>query len=122
VHIKNYLLQGITTPFLYYAERKNKACVWHCEDSDLLSINFLHYGDPKIWYTIPRMEAGHFDEVINIIIPTNCSNQLRHKNILIPLSIFEGRGIKVYKLIQKKNDCDCEVTIPRGIFHIILRF
>jgi len=77
VHIKNYLLQGITTPFLYYAERKNKACVWHCEDTDLLSISFLHYGDPKIWYTIPRMviftkwSTSSFRQIVQ----TNCATR-----------------------------------------------
>ena len=59
---------------------------WHKEDCDLYSINYLHYGQPKFWYSVDldyneAFEAyvkSHFREQFQM-----CPEFIRHKTTLI---------------------------------------
>jgi hypothetical protein len=44
---------GIHTPFLYFGSWKTFFML-HVEDAFLGSINYLHYGEPKVWYVVPQ--------------------------------------------------------------------
>jgi len=45
-------LKGINSTYLYIGSWKS-TFAWHKEDYDLAAINYLHYGKPKLWYSIP---------------------------------------------------------------------
>lgn len=45
-------IPGVTSPMLYFGVWRSVFGL-HTEDKDLFSINYLHQGAPKVWYTIP---------------------------------------------------------------------
>mgnify|MGYP001802970173 CR=1 FL=1 len=46
-------LEGINSPYLYFGSYRTMFA-WHVEDYNMASINYQHFGSPKIWYGISR--------------------------------------------------------------------
>jgi len=61
-HIKQPI-PGVTHPMLYIGMLFSTFC-WHNEDNYLYSINYLHMGEPKIWYGIPGESSKDFEAVM----------------------------------------------------------
>lgn len=103
-HISNRInIPGISKPYLYFGSYPS-LFPWQTEDINLYSINFLHYGAPKVWYGIPPRRAAKFEaftEEAAKIVFSGCDAPMRHKPLVVIPSYLKSHGIDVYKV---KND------------------
>jgi hypothetical protein len=60
-------INGVTQPWLYMGMLFTSFC-WHTEDNFLPSINYLHFGAPKIWCTTALSCRVSFDVRNNSIL------------------------------------------------------
>ena len=110
-------IPGVTTPYLYFGMWASVFCA-HTEDMNLLSINYLHAGAPKVWYAVAagedaqRLEQfceGHYHQS-----KTNCPEYMRHKRCLISPAMLKKAGIPFTTTVQYPGDA--MITFP-GSYH-----
>ena len=93
---------GITVPWLYFGMTLSTFC-WHVEDHHFYSVNYHHFGDPKVWYSIPAEYSSKFEEVMRRRLPHLFAAQpdLLHSlvTIMSPAALKE-EGIPVYRAEQ----------------------
>lgn len=108
-------IPGVNTAYLYLGMWK-ATFAWHLEDVDLYSINYVHFGAPKQWYSISQADAPRFEKAMKDIWPQDaksCSQFLRHKGYLIsPQHLLSRYGIKVNKCLSYPGEF--VVTYPYG--------
>ncbi|KAF2878395.1 hypothetical protein BDV95DRAFT_589331 [Massariosphaeria phaeospora] len=106
---------GVNTAYLYLGMWK-ATFAWHLEDVDLYSINYIHFGAPKQWYSISQEDARRFEAAMKSIWPNdakNCSQFLRHKTYLIsPHQLEKQFNIKVNRLVHYEGEF--VITYPYG--------
>ncbi|KAK4204737.1 hypothetical protein QBC40DRAFT_292595 [Triangularia verruculosa] len=106
---------GVNTAYLYLGMWK-ATFAWHLEDVDLYSINYLHFGAPKQWYSISQADARRFEAAMKNIWPTeakSCDQFLRHKGFLIsPAHLKQHYNITVNKCVSYPGEF--VVTYPYG--------
>lgn len=120
-HLPNLLdvlgqkVPGVNTAYLYLGMWK-ATFAWHLEDVDLYSINYIHFGAPKQWYSISQEDAPRFEAAMRDIWPSeakNCDQFLRHKTFLISPSILKSKyNITVNRLVH--NEGEFVITYPYG--------
>lgn len=54
-------ISGINIPWLYIGMKYSTFC-WHYEDLMLYSINYSHWGKPKLWYCVPENQRAKFEK------------------------------------------------------------
>jgi hypothetical protein len=107
---------GVTTPYLYFGMYK-ATFSWHVEDMDLFSINYIHFGAPKIWYVVPPAERIRFEQLAASYFYDEaqiCPEFTRHKICVISPNVLEKNHISVHRLVQKSNEF--VITFP-GAYH-----
>lgn len=113
-HESGITIEGVNTPYLYFGMWKT-TFAWHTEDMDLYSINYLHFGEPKSWYTVPPEHGKRLERLAKGFFPgssQNCEAFLRHKMTLISPSILKKYGIPFEKITQEAGEF--MVTFPYG--------
>ncbi|CCH43095.1 hypothetical protein BN7_2642 [Wickerhamomyces ciferrii] len=114
-------LPGVNDAYLYAGLWK-ATFSWHLEDQDLYSINYIHFGAPKQWYSIPQASKDRFDEVMRDTFTEdykNCPDFLRHKTFLVSPAFLEARGVTVNRIVH--NQQEFMITYPYG-YHAGMNF
>ena len=82
---------------------------------DLYSINYIHFGAPKQWYSISQCDAEKFEAVMRSFFPNDhkgCHQFMRHKTFLASPSTLESKGIKANRLVHHEGEF--VITFPFG--------
>ena len=110
-------IPGVTTPYLYFGMWASVFCA-HTEDMNLLSINYLHAGAPKVWYAIAAGEDAkrfeHFCEGQYHQARSECAEYMRHKRCLVSPKLLKKAGIWFTRTVQYPGDA--VITFP-GSYH-----
>ncbi|XP_021810978.1 putative lysine-specific demethylase JMJ16 [Prunus avium] len=107
-------ISGVLVPWLYVGMCFSSFC-WHVEDHHLYSLNYMHWGAPKLWYGIPGSDAVKFEEAMRKHLPGLFEEQpdLLHKLVTqLSPSILKSEGVPVYRCCQ--NPGEFVLTFPRA--------
>uniref|UniRef100_A0A1J3FEE0 Putative lysine-specific demethylase JMJ14 n=1 Tax=Noccaea caerulescens TaxID=107243 RepID=A0A1J3FEE0_NOCCA len=99
-------ISGVIVPWLYVGMCFSTFC-WHVEDHHLYSLNYLHTGDPKVWYGIPGNHASSFENVMKKRLPDLFEEQpdLLHQLVTqLSPSILKEEGVPVYRAVQRSGE------------------
>ncbi|KAI6204949.1 hypothetical protein M3Y94_00736700 [Aphelenchoides besseyi] len=86
---------GVSDPYLYFGSYRT-VFAFHIEDANLLSLNYQHFGEPKIWYAISPVAAPRFERLCAMLYPLfarSCHNFLKHK-----ISIIDPKILRHFKI------------------------
>ncbi|XP_042375263.1 lysine-specific demethylase JMJ18-like isoform X1 [Zingiber officinale] len=107
-------ISGVLVPWLYVGMCFSSFC-WHVEDHHLYSLNYMHFGDPKVWYGIPGIDAVKLEDAMKKHLPELFEEQpdLLHELVTqLSPSILKAEGVPVYRAIQKSGEF--VLTFPRA--------
>lgn len=107
-------LPGVNTPYLYFGMWR-ATFAWHVEDMDLFSINYIHFGAPKFWYSVPQGRANALEQTMRGYFPkdtSTCPQFLRHKSFLASPTLLAQSSCRPNHLVQHAGEF--VVTFPRG--------
>ncbi|KAD4583991.1 hypothetical protein E3N88_21592 [Mikania micrantha] len=107
-------ISGVLVPWLYIGMCFSSFC-WHVEDHHMYSINYLHWGAPKMWYGVAGKDAVKLEAAMQKHLPNLFAEQpdLLHKLVTqLSPSILTSEGVPVYRCIQ--NPGEFVLTFPRS--------
>lgn len=88
---------------------------WHTEDNYFGSVNYHHFGAPKVWYIVPQDKATKMEHLLkNYIAHKSEEFALYSLRVQIPPDVLISNGIPVYRLVQRKNEF---VLVWPRVFH-----
>ena len=107
-------IPGVNDSYLYAGLWK-ASFSWHLEDQDLYSINYIHFGAPKQWYSIPQEDRFKFYKFMQEQFPEeakNCPEFLRHKMFLASPKLLQENGIRCNEIVHHEGEF--MITYPYG--------
>ncbi|GFP90998.1 putative lysine-specific demethylase jmj16, partial [Phtheirospermum japonicum] len=107
-------ISGVLVPWLYIGMCFSSFC-WHVEDHHLYSLNYMHWGAPKIWYGVSGSDALKLEAAMRKHLPDLFQEQpdLLHKLVTqLSPSILRSEGVPVYRCAQ--NPGEFVLTFPRA--------
>ncbi|MED6179392.1 hypothetical protein PIB30_000505 [Stylosanthes scabra] len=107
-------ISGVLVPWLYVGMCFSSFC-WHVEDHHLYSLNYLHWGDPKVWYGVPGSHASALENAMRKHLPDLFEEQPNLLNDLVTQlspSILKSEGVPVYRTVQHSGEF--VITFPRA--------
>lgn len=107
-------ISGVLVPWLYVGMCFSSFC-WHVEDHHFYSMNYMHWGAPKIWYGVPGEHALKLEAAMRKHLPDLFEEQpdLLHKLVTqLSPSILLSEGVPVYRCVQ--NPREFVITFPRS--------
>jgi jumonji domain-containing protein 2 len=99
-------IPGVTKPYIYVGSWRS-LFGWHKEDLDLESINYLHVGQPKFWYSVDLDSNEDFENLAKMYfddLHRECPEFLRHKTTLIEPDVLLKNNIKMHKVVQRPGE------------------
>ncbi|MCP9265616.1 Lysine-specific demethylase rbr-2 [Dirofilaria immitis] len=107
-------ISGMMVPWVYVGMCLSAFC-WHTEDHWTYSVNYLHWGERKIWYGVSGDEGEKFDRVMMELVPYLFERQpdvLHHMTTTMNPKILINKGIHVYTVHQEPGEF--VITFPRS--------
>ncbi|KAG6692357.1 hypothetical protein I3842_10G110800 [Carya illinoinensis] len=107
-------ISGVLVPWLYVGMCFSSFC-WHVEDHHLYSLNYLHWGEPKIWYGVPGSHASTLENAMRKHLPDLFEEQPDLLNDLVTQlspSVLRSEGVPVYRAVQHSGEFI--LTFPRA--------
>ncbi|ESQ52096.1 hypothetical protein EUTSA_v10016283mg [Eutrema salsugineum] len=107
-------ISGVLVPWLYVGMCFSSFC-WHVEDHHLYSMNYHHFGEPKVWYGVPGSHATALEKAMRKHLPDLFDEQpdLLHGLVTqFSPSILKDEGVPVYRTVQHAGQY--VVTFPRA--------
>ncbi|GIL76258.1 hypothetical protein Vretimale_5841 [Volvox reticuliferus] len=105
-HPKVDSVPGVTTPMTYFGMWRS-FFGWHKEDADLYSVNFLHWGAPKVWYSVAPSAKHKFERMAQSLFPElhrACPAFVRHKDIMLSPACLKTYGVPCMRACQRPNE------------------
>ncbi|AQK55604.1 Putative lysine-specific demethylase JMJ16 [Zea mays] len=80
---------------------------WHVEDHHLYSLNYMHWGAPKMWYGVPGKDAVNLEAAMRKHLPDLFEEQpdLLHNLVTqFSTSLLKSEGVPVYRCVQHEGE------------------
>ncbi|CAJ2650651.1 unnamed protein product [Trifolium pratense] len=107
-------ITGVMVPWLYIGMLFSSFC-WHFEDHCFYSMNYLHWGEPKCWYSVPGSQARAFEKVMRSSLPDLFDAQpdlLFQLVTMLNPSVLQENGVPVFSTLQEPGNF--VITFPRS--------
>lgn len=88
-------------PWLYIGMKYSTFC-WHYEDLMLSSVNYNHWGKPKLWYGVPEYDREKFEKAVKnkvALIFKKDPNILMDIVTMVSPAFLVQQNVKVYKTL-----------------------